>query len=114
MQCKFNCNNNNNFISSLFSLCTENELKSRGGGFGGSNRNFGHNKSSGNGSNNNNNNSGIAIVVILQGDSWEWGSGNIIDGSALASFGQVMVVTLNYRLGVLGKLIFFTYTIKGV
>ncbi|CAG7826563.1 unnamed protein product [Allacma fusca] len=47
---------------------------------------------------------GLAVVVILQGDSWEWGSGNLIDGSALASHGNVMVVTLNYRLGVLGFL----------
>lgn len=46
---------------------------------------------------------GLAIVVILQGESWEWGSGNLIDGSSLASYGHVMVITLNYRLGVLGK-----------
>jgi carboxylesterase type B len=49
---------------------------------------------------------GFAIVVILQGDSWEWGSGSTVDGSALASIGQVMVVTLNYRLGVLGKFLY--------
>ena len=49
------------------------------------------------------NGTGLAIVVILQGDSFEWGSGSTVDGSALASIGQVMVVTLNYRLGVLGK-----------
>jgi hypothetical protein len=46
---------------------------------------------------------GVAIVVILQGESWEWGSGNLIDGSALAAYGHVMVITLNYRLNVLGK-----------
>lgn len=46
---------------------------------------------------------GLAIVVILQGESWEWGSGNVIDGSSLASYGHVMVITLNYRLNVLGK-----------
>ena len=46
----------------------------------------------------------MAIVVILQGESWEWGSGNLIDGSALASYGNVMAITLNYRLNVLGKL----------
>lgn len=55
------------------------------------------------GSNNNGATGGLAVVVILQGESWEWGSGNLIDGSALASFGHVMVITLNYRLGVLGK-----------
>lgn len=42
-------------------------------------------------------------MVILQGESWEWGSGNLIQGSALASHGHVMVITLNYRLNVLGK-----------
>ncbi|XP_021956468.2 neuroligin-1 [Folsomia candida] len=47
---------------------------------------------------------GLAIVVILQGESWEWGSGNVIDGSSLASYGHVMVITLNYRLNVLGFL----------
>ena len=31
------------------------------------------------------------------------GSGNMFDGSILASYGNVIVITLNYRLGVLGK-----------
>lgn len=32
------------------------------------------------------------------------GSGNMFDGSILAAYGNVIVVTMNYRLGVLGKL----------
>ena len=34
---------------------------------------------------------------------YDWGSGNLYDGSVLASVGKVVVVTLNFRLGVLGK-----------
>ncbi len=57
---------------------------------------------------------GLAIVVILQGESWEWGSGNLIDGSALSSYGHVMVITLNYRLGALGNHILFTVSCENV
>lgn len=37
------------------------------------------------------------------------GTGNMIDGSILASYGNVIVVTLNYRLGVLGKSFIFFF-----
>jgi carboxylesterase type B len=30
-------------------------------------------------------------------------SGNIFDGRVLATYGRVIVITLNYRLGVFGK-----------
>lgn len=43
------------------------------------------------------------MIVFIHGESFEWNSGNAYDGSVLASYGQVIVVTLNYRLGVLGK-----------
>jgi len=39
----------------------------------------------------------------VHGESFEWGAGHPYDGSVLASYGHVIVVTLNYRLGVLGK-----------
>jgi len=40
---------------------------------------------------------GLAVVVILQGDSWEWGSGNLIDGSALASHAEgTQVHSINF------------------
>ncbi|XP_068214054.1 neuroligin-3-like [Palaemon carinicauda] len=42
------------------------------------------------------------VVVFLQGESFEWGSSSLYDGSVLAALGKVIVVTLNYRLGILG------------
>lgn len=42
------------------------------------------------------------IIVYIHGESYEWNSGNPYDGSVLASYGQVIVVTINYRLGILG------------
>jgi len=32
-----------------------------------------------------------------------WGSGNLWDGRVLAAFGNVLVITFNYRLGILGE-----------
>ncbi|XP_034117105.2 uncharacterized protein LOC117576449 isoform X1 [Drosophila albomicans] len=43
-----------------------------------------------------------AVLVYLHGESFEWNSGNPYDGSVLASYGGVIVVTVNYRLGALG------------
>ncbi|XP_015588144.1 neuroligin-1 [Cephus cinctus] len=45
-----------------------------------------------------------AVMVYVHGESFEWGSGNPYDGSVLASAGHVIVITMNYRLGVLGFL----------
>ncbi|KAH8374875.1 hypothetical protein KR200_007855 [Drosophila serrata] len=45
-----------------------------------------------------------AVLVYLHGESFEWNSGNPYDGSVLSSYGEVIVVTVNYRLGVLGFL----------
>ncbi|XP_023720974.1 neuroligin-4, X-linked [Cryptotermes secundus] len=45
-----------------------------------------------------------AVMVYIHGESYEWNSGNPYDGSVLASYGHVIVVTLNFRLGVLGFL----------
>ena len=42
------------------------------------------------------------VVVVLQGEAWWWGSGNLYDGGSLAAYGSVVVVTLNFRLGALG------------
>lgn len=39
----------------------------------------------------------------MHGESFEWGAGHPYDGSVLASYGHVIVVTLNFRLGILGK-----------
>lgn len=42
------------------------------------------------------------VMVYIHGGSYMEGTANIVDGSVLASYGDVIVVTVNYRLGVLG------------
>uniref|UniRef100_A0A1Y9IVG0 COesterase domain-containing protein n=1 Tax=Anopheles minimus TaxID=112268 RepID=A0A1Y9IVG0_9DIPT len=42
-------------------------------------------------------------IVYIHGESYEWNTGNHYDGSTLAMNGNVIVVTINFRLGVLGK-----------
>ncbi|KAG8235229.1 hypothetical protein J437_LFUL015777 [Ladona fulva] len=44
----------------------------------------------------------LAVIFFIHGESYEWNSGNPYDGSVLASLGHVIVVTLNFRLGVFG------------
>ncbi|KAL1513352.1 hypothetical protein ABEB36_002773 [Hypothenemus hampei] len=44
------------------------------------------------------------VIVFVHGESYEWNSGNPYDGTVLASYGGVVVVTVNYRLGILGFL----------
>ncbi|XP_057664860.1 neuroligin-4, X-linked-like [Diorhabda carinulata] len=44
------------------------------------------------------------VMVYIHGESFEWNSGNPYDGSVLAAYGNVIVVTLNFRLGILGFL----------
>ncbi|XP_067118519.1 neuroligin-4, X-linked-like [Centruroides vittatus] len=44
------------------------------------------------------------VMVYIHGESYEWNSGNPYDGSVLASFSSVVVVTINYRLGIFGFL----------
>ena len=46
----------------------------------------------------------MPVIVFIHGESYEWNSGNPYDGSVLSSYGQVVVITLNYRLGILGFL----------
>lgn len=43
------------------------------------------------------------VLVFIHGESYEWNSGNPYDGTVLASYGGLVVVTINYRLGVLGE-----------
>lgn len=56
------------------------------------------------------------VMVYIHGGSYMEGTGNMIDGSVLASYGNVIVITLNYRVGVLGKhlsfilSLFFSFT----
>ncbi|KAG7259578.1 hypothetical protein CRUP_010610 [Coryphaenoides rupestris] len=41
------------------------------------------------------------VMVFVHGGSYMEGTGNMFDGSILASYGNVIVITVNYRLGVL-------------
>ena len=44
------------------------------------------------------------VIVFIHGESYSWGSGNLHDGRALATYGRLIVITINYRLGIFGKL----------
>ncbi|XP_035694145.1 neuroligin-4, X-linked-like [Branchiostoma floridae] len=46
----------------------------------------------------------LAVLVFIHGGGYTTGTGNAYDGTVLASHGAVVVVTINYRLGVLGFL----------
>jgi neuroligin len=45
-----------------------------------------------------------AIMVFCHGGSNQVGSGSLFDGSAIAAIGDVIVITINYRLNILGFL----------
>ena len=47
---------------------------------------------------------GAPVLVFLHGGSFQWGSSSIFDGSKLAAAENMVVVSLNYRLGVFGML----------
>ncbi|CDW52633.1 protein nlg c; protein nlg b; protein nlg a [Trichuris trichiura] len=55
----------------------------------------------------------MPVLVIIHGDSYNWNSGTLYDGSILAAYGKLIVVTLNYRLGVFGFLSSGDPTCKG-
>uniref|UniRef100_A0A6P7FGZ9 Neuroligin-4, Y-linked-like n=1 Tax=Diabrotica virgifera virgifera TaxID=50390 RepID=A0A6P7FGZ9_DIAVI len=44
------------------------------------------------------------VIVYIHGESFEWNSGNPYDGSVIASYADLVVITINYRLGILGFL----------
>src|SRR6218665_2090828 len=46
--------------------------------------------------------SSLAVVLFIHGETYEFGTGNAYDGSVIASSGNVIVITMNYRLGILG------------
>ncbi|KAF6206595.1 hypothetical protein GE061_017831 [Apolygus lucorum] len=45
------------------------------------------------------------VLVYVHGESYQWSTGNVFDGTVLASYGGLVVVTINYRLGILGPAI---------
>lgn len=42
------------------------------------------------------------VLMYIHGESFEWNSGNPYDGSVLASYSDMVVITINYRLGLFG------------
>ncbi|XP_068228661.1 neuroligin-4, X-linked-like isoform X1 [Palaemon carinicauda] len=46
----------------------------------------------------------LPVLVFVHGESFLWGASNSYDGSVIAAYSEVIVVTLNYRLGPLGFL----------
>lgn len=44
----------------------------------------------------------LPVMVLIHGESYSWGAGHLMDGGLLAAKTRVIVVTLNYRLGILG------------
>ncbi|KAI5695016.1 hypothetical protein M8J75_009496 [Diaphorina citri] len=44
------------------------------------------------------------VLVYIHGESFSWNSGSVYDGTVLSSFASMVVVTVNYRLGILGFL----------
>ncbi|KOX75167.1 Histone-lysine N-methyltransferase SETMAR [Melipona quadrifasciata] len=43
----------------------------------------------------------LPALLLIHGDSYSWGAGNSFDGTALAAYGRLIVVSINFRLGVL-------------
>ena len=56
----------------------------------------------------------VPVMVFVHGESFKWGSGNLWDGRVLAAFGNVVVITFNYRLGILGNYAFSIYVLNDV
>ena len=48
--------------------------------------------------------------MFIHGESYEWNAGSTYDGSVLASAANILVVTINYRLGILGEFSFLFQT----
>uniref|UniRef100_A0A1I7XXL4 COesterase domain-containing protein n=1 Tax=Steinernema glaseri TaxID=37863 RepID=A0A1I7XXL4_9BILA len=44
----------------------------------------------------------LPVLLLVHGDEYGWNAGNPYNGSILASHAHIIVVTLNYRLGVFG------------
>ena len=42
--------------------------------------------------------------MLIHGESYLWGAGHLMDGGQLAVNSRLVVVTLNYRLGILGTI----------
>ena len=45
----------------------------------------------------------LAVLLFIHGDNLSWGSGNYVDASLISFTKKVIVITINYRLGVFGE-----------
>lgn len=45
----------------------------------------------------------LPVLMFIHGESFDWNSGSAYDGSVLSSYTNIVVVTINFRLGVLGQ-----------
>lgn len=45
----------------------------------------------------------LPVLVFVHGDDYGYGGGHPYDPSMLVSQGNIIVVTINYRLGIFGK-----------
>lgn len=52
------------------------------------------------------------VIFYIHGGDFERGASNTFPGHMLAAVGDVVVVTVNYRLGALGTIISYTIVIK--
>ncbi|ESN90652.1 hypothetical protein HELRODRAFT_71063, partial [Helobdella robusta] len=55
----------------------------------------------------------LPVLLFIHGYNFEEGTGNAYDASVISSFGRMVVVTINYRLGPLGFLSTQDGTIHG-
>lgn len=54
------------------------------------------------------------MLVIVHGGEYGWNAGNAFNATILAAHGQVLIVTLNYRLGVYGNYFIFNLDKKKI
>lgn len=45
----------------------------------------------------------LPVMVLMQGEDFGYGGGHPYDPSMLAMHGNIIVITLNFRLGMLGE-----------
>lgn len=55
------------------------------------------------------------VVVFIHGGKFAWGSGNLSDGTVFAAYADCIFITINYRLGILGKnFSFFLFSLSSM
>lgn len=52
----------------------------------------------------------LPVLLFIHGDNLFWGSGNYVDASLISFTANIIVITMNYRLGVFGKSFLHPYS----